>query len=535
MFEWEDREYVNPRKKVFKNMDTDEILNLELQDDTDNILKESETPLNAHNLNLAQQELVDDMSKTYTGTNITAETVAGYGRINKVWGHTEETGTGEKSPDNPYKLECVGDDVNLFDSSIIQTNIATHKGDGTIVLNGTLTSNYVFSIILGAGVYTFYEPTGTLHTLISNDTLFKNVKKTTIAEEKKFNNYIPAGTYTNKIIKIKIQKYIEDREIKYSPYKYATVETISENDSNISSNIAYINKPLCCLKDSEGNIIARDYIDYTNKKIHRECAYIAFDGSENIQQVSNNNGLYRYDCHIADLKQNTEAVSSHFKYSTASIENINNECMLIHTQNKIMIFLSKISTVEQFKKWLYSNNVKAIYKLGTPVEEDIECSNKIVQYAEETTVYNSDGAEIEVCLTNNKAISEVNEDLNNIEKSTNNIEEMRQIKVISKEEFFSDINVNIVEFYAYKQNNIVNIQRMVVDSTSYTASVNKKIGTIKNKYIPASSKSIRLLASSGGPAIDFVSFIDPDGSIVVVSSSTKTSAIYIFNTAYISK
>lgn len=89
--------------------------------------------------------------------------------------------------------------------------------------------------------------------------------------------------------------------------------------------------------------------------------------------------------------------------------------MLIHTQNKIMIFLSKISTVEQFKKWLYSNNVKAIYELETPVEEDIDCSNKIVQYAEETTVYNSDGAEIEVCLTNNKAISEVNEDLNNIE------------------------------------------------------------------------------------------------------------------------
>lgn len=85
MFEWEDREYINPRKKVFKNMDTNEILNLELQDDTDNILKESETPLNAHNLNLAQQELVDDMSKTYTGTNITAETVEGYGRINKVY------------------------------------------------------------------------------------------------------------------------------------------------------------------------------------------------------------------------------------------------------------------------------------------------------------------------------------------------------------------------------------------------------------------------------------------------------------------
>lgn len=61
MLNWKDRKYVNPRKKVFKNLDTNEILNLEIQDDPDNILEESETPLTAHNLNLAQAELVDDI------------------------------------------------------------------------------------------------------------------------------------------------------------------------------------------------------------------------------------------------------------------------------------------------------------------------------------------------------------------------------------------------------------------------------------------------------------------------------------------
>lgn len=75
MLNWKDRKYINPRKKVFKNLDTNEILNLEIQDDPNNILEESETPLTSHNLNLAQQELVDDMSKNYTGTNITASTV----------------------------------------------------------------------------------------------------------------------------------------------------------------------------------------------------------------------------------------------------------------------------------------------------------------------------------------------------------------------------------------------------------------------------------------------------------------------------
>lgn len=95
MFKWKDRKYVNPRKKIFKNLDTNEILNLEVQDDEDNISEESDTPLTAHCLNMAQQELVDDMSKTYTGTNITAETVAGLGRVNKVYGFCrQETRSG---------------------------------------------------------------------------------------------------------------------------------------------------------------------------------------------------------------------------------------------------------------------------------------------------------------------------------------------------------------------------------------------------------------------------------------------------------
>lgn len=68
MINWEDRQYVNPRKKIFKNMNTGEILNLELQDDVDNILQESSTPLTANNLNLAQQEIVEELSQIATSS-----------------------------------------------------------------------------------------------------------------------------------------------------------------------------------------------------------------------------------------------------------------------------------------------------------------------------------------------------------------------------------------------------------------------------------------------------------------------------------
>ena len=76
MINWEDREYINPRKKIYKNLETNEVLKLEVQDDPDNIKKESNTPLSAYTLNMAQQELVEDMSKAYSGTTITADTVA---------------------------------------------------------------------------------------------------------------------------------------------------------------------------------------------------------------------------------------------------------------------------------------------------------------------------------------------------------------------------------------------------------------------------------------------------------------------------
>lgn len=65
MVNWEDREYVNPRKKVFKNLDTEEILILELQDDPDNVTKEG-VPVTAHNLNKMQTDLKEEIRKDTT-------------------------------------------------------------------------------------------------------------------------------------------------------------------------------------------------------------------------------------------------------------------------------------------------------------------------------------------------------------------------------------------------------------------------------------------------------------------------------------
>ena len=150
---WKDRKYINPRKRVFKNMDTNEILNLEIQDDLDNIAEESETPLNAHNLNQSQQDLLDDMSKTYTGTNITAPTVEGYGTINKLYGHTIEEGTGEKRPSNPYTLRCVGELINVSSVELESGGIISTTGVNYDEIHRLRTTGY---LTLEAGNYTVF-------------------------------------------------------------------------------------------------------------------------------------------------------------------------------------------------------------------------------------------------------------------------------------------------------------------------------------------------------------------------------------------
>lgn len=76
----------------------------------------------------SQQELVDDMSKTFTGTNITAPTVKGGGRVNKVskacWQETREG----------YNL------VDLVDGTYTNNGITAIVKNGIVTLNGTATA-----------------------------------------------------------------------------------------------------------------------------------------------------------------------------------------------------------------------------------------------------------------------------------------------------------------------------------------------------------------------------------------------------------
>lgn len=66
MVNWENTEYVNPRQRKMKDLETGKIYTFEIQDDPDNIVKQSQTPVRAENLNKMQTDLQQQIATAKT-------------------------------------------------------------------------------------------------------------------------------------------------------------------------------------------------------------------------------------------------------------------------------------------------------------------------------------------------------------------------------------------------------------------------------------------------------------------------------------
>lgn len=88
----------------------------------------------------SQQELIDDMSKTYTGTNIIADTVKGVGRINKVHGFFRQETREGYNLFNIFKYRDAGYSTTISGVTYVV------QADGGIKISGTATSNSDFYI-----------------------------------------------------------------------------------------------------------------------------------------------------------------------------------------------------------------------------------------------------------------------------------------------------------------------------------------------------------------------------------------------------
>lgn len=187
------------------------------------------------------------------------------------------------------------------------------------------------------------------------------------------------------------------------------VEVISKNGEQQARNIAYVDKTLY-----EG-----DYLDYTRKKVVRNCMQTIFNGTENwIKSV----GTSTETSTAFWISLSNSKLLKCDKFDIVAVDDIatKEECIVASdTAVSIKIANSKLTTADAtgFKAWLASNNVKIVYKLTETLEESVNCSNKIQQFDKETTIYCTDNAEMEVTLSNNKAIAEINGNIAQVEQN----------------------------------------------------------------------------------------------------------------------
>ena len=345
----------------------------------DNLESTSTTDALSANQGRVLNNKIDNLTTVYTGTNITAPTCEGFGKIKKLYGKTEETGEGEKSPDNPYEISCVGDS--------------------------------------------------------------------------------------------------------------GQVEIISTDGINTSNKVITC-KPLCCLKDSEGNIVAQDYIDFTRQKIVRQCGYKVLNGTESWRK----SGLTTSDVFVLDINEivnvDKPACCNYFNYKKNYKDKIGTFGLVkgkgtsgTEDGSRICVNFSEYNntTIDAFKTWLSTHNLIIVFPLAKTIEEDIDTTNSIVQYVNETTISNSDNAEMEVELTKNKAISSINENIGALQEKDDDLND--RINEVN-----TNLNDKITNLTTYSTKEVktgetwINgkpIYRKVISKsiTDYTGEITVNLGT----------------------------------------------------------
>ncbi len=141
------------------------------------------------------------------------------------------------------------------------------------------------------------------------------------------------------------------------------------------------------------------------------------------------NGTYKYAPKM--VKDNPITTWSPYKYGTVEVISKKEEleirnityvksplCCIKNEEGKIVaqdILDYENKKITRQCKYEIINGEAIITQLPEIIEEKIHCSDKIEQYDSRTTIYCRDEAVIELTLSDNKAISEINSNIRNIE------------------------------------------------------------------------------------------------------------------------
>lgn len=108
-------------------------------------------------------------------------------------------------------------------------------------------------------------------------------------------------------------------------------------------------------------------------------------------------------------------------------------------------------------------------------------------------------------------------------------------------EFFSKLNFNVMDWKCYRQGNLIDIQRFVIEAVDFPDNYETSIGTMNSAYAPCGNCTIRIMASAGGGnAVNGVFMLNGATNNVAMykpidMTATDKRNVYVFNSSYLAK
>lgn len=382
------------------------------------------------------------------GSHISTDSSSGYAKDVEILGNTVQ------SASNLADIRSVGDKVEgqelyeipvlsvgknifnkIFKAELEKCNIVTVSEQGVVTLNGTLSTHYMFNVVIPKGKYratTFSDSRMALHVFWDGgDNGFQQNKTLSYTEDTTIQCYIASGTYDNHICKFQIEEgtqatpyepYIEDKLTILSPVQLEKGDILKEVDGvwGVDKNIVDT-----IITGDESNTSLFTCNDGVKK-------YFGFVKPGNIYNIKN--GIQYY--HITNKLKNGNAYNGEDNVFWLFFDGSN-------TQLRIRLDDS-YTTKEQYIEWLKSNNILVKYITTQPqfIPLPHDQQVKLRTFAGKTNI--SFGCEIEGTIkaqvpkslgatvnTHTEQIRSLNNELNRVKK----LEESTVSTVVTESDF----------------------------------------------------------------------------------------------------
>lgn len=394
-------------------------------------------------------EQLDSTTVEVEGSHISAtETKIGYLKDIEILGNTIQDASnladirsvGDKVEGQElYEIPVVSCGKNLFNkifkAELEKCNIATVSEQGVVTLNGTLSTHYMFNVVIPKGEYratTFSDSRMALHVFWDGgDSSFQCNRTLSYTEDRTLRCYIASGTYDNHICKFQLEEGTVATP--YEPYQGDKLTILSPTQLEKVGDVA-------------DRIICKDGVWGVEKNIFEHT----FNGSEWWQEGGEGDtttGITMYATFTKGIS-NMPVISPNLQSITPPSAHQGKTDFVIIRTNVVVINIdrSKLNS-KTFTEWLKENNILIKYATKTPQFIPLPHSQqvKLRTFASKTNI--SFGCEIEgtikaqVPKSIGATVNTHTEQINNLNKELDRVKKLEEstVSTVTTESDFTTV------------------------------------------------------------------------------------------------